>query len=116
MNGRIKDSNVRPGDRLTIEYGISQYISSWLELEVLNGHNWQVSGDQGSDIWWRNSQLFGKDQTSTISFGAGAWPLAGKLNVRAKYALDYGTKRRYKSNFWSLSAVFIPDFKSATKK
>ncbi len=109
MNGEIKDSSVRPGSRFTIEYGISQYVNSWLEFEVINGHNWQIGNDTGEGIWWKDSQLFDKDQTSTVSFGAGAWPIIEKLNIRAKYALDYGTKQRFKSNFLSLSVIFIPN-------
>lgn len=107
INGKVKDSDVQAGSRLTIEYGISQYLNSWLELEVLNGHNWQVSGDTGVDVWWRGTPLESKDQTSTVSFGAGVWTLKSRLNLRLKYAMDYGTKQRYKSNFLSFSAIFI---------
>jgi hypothetical protein len=113
-NGKVEDSDVRPGNRLTIEYGISQYVTSWLELEILNGHNWQVGDDQGDDVWWRETPLYVQDQTSTVSFGVGVWPWAGRLNVRLKYAMDYGTKQRYKSNFWSLSVIFIPNLLTGT--
>lgn len=108
-NGKIKDADVRPGNRFTIEYGISQYITSWLELEILNGHNWQLSDDSGEDVWWKHSELFGKDQTSTFSVGVGVWPWEGRLAARVKYAMDYAVKQRYKSNFWSFSIVFIPN-------
>ncbi len=109
MNGKIKNSNVRPGNRLTVEYGVSQYLTSWLELEILNGHNWQIGNDKGEDVWWLDTPLYSKDQTSTVSFGAGVWPWEGRFNIRVKYAMDYGTKQRYKSNFWSFSAIFIPN-------
>ena len=110
VNSKIKDADARPGSRLTVEYGISQYVNSWLEFEILNGHNWQVSDDKGDDIWWANTPLYTKDHTSTVSFGVGVWPIAGKLNIRAKYAMDYAVKQRYKSNFLSLSLVYIPGF------
>ncbi len=109
VNGKIKDSDARAGNRFTIEYGISQYVTSWLELEIINGHNWQVSDDKGEDVWWRDTPLDARDQTSTIGFGVGAWPWAGRLNIRVKYAMDYGTKQRYKSNFLSASIIFIPN-------
>jgi hypothetical protein len=110
INGTVKNSDVRPGSRFTIEYGISHYITPWLEIEILNGHNWQISNDAGKDVWWRNSQLYVKDKTSTVSIGLGAWPWEGRLNVRAKYAMDYGTRQRYKSNFLSVSFIYIPNF------
>ena len=108
MNGVVKDSDVRAGNRLTIEYGISQYLTSWLDIEILNGHNWQVGDDKGNDVWWRGTRLEARDQTSTLSFGASVWPLEGKLQMRLKYSMDYGVKQRYKSNFLALSAIFIP--------
>ena len=108
-NGRVRGTDARAGERLTIEYGISQYVTSWLELEIINGHNWQVSKDTGEDIWWKDTPLFVKDRTSTVGFGIGAWPWAGRLNIRVKYARDYGTKQRYQSNFLSASIIFIPN-------
>jgi hypothetical protein len=109
INGKIEDSDVKPGSRMTLEYGISQYVTPWLELEVLNGHNWQVGNDDGNDVWWRDTPMYTKDKTSTVSFGVGVWPWEGRLNIRAKYVMDYGVEQRYKSNFWSLSAIFIPN-------
>ena len=107
-NGKVKDSDVRAGNRLTIEYGVSQYLTSWLELEILNGHNWQVGNDKGEDVWWKDTPLYAKDQTSAISFGVGVWTLKSRLNIRLKYAMDYGTKQRYRSNFLSFSVLFNP--------
>ena len=109
VNGKVEDSDVKPGSRMTLEYGISQYFTSWLEVEVLNGHNWQVGDDTGNDVWWKDTPMYTKDRTNTVSFGVGVWPWEGRLNIRAKYAMDYGVKQRYKSNFWSLSAIFIPN-------
>ncbi len=107
-NSNVKDSDVRPGNRFSIEYGVSQYLTSWLELEILNGHNLQISDDKGDDVWWDNTPLEFRDQASTVSFGVGAWPMEGQLNIRLKYAMDYGVKQRYKSNFWSFSLIYIP--------
>ena len=109
MNGSVKDSDFKAGNRFTIEYGFSQYVNSWLELEVINGHNWQMGDDKGEDFWWKGTQLDVKDHTSNVGFGIGVWPWAGRLNIRAKYAMDYGTKQRYKSSFLSASIIFIPN-------
>jgi len=78
-NSYIKDSDVRPGSRFSIEYGVSQYVTSWLELEILNGHNLQISDDMGDDVWWKDTLLEARDQASTVSFGAGVWPWEGRL-------------------------------------
>jgi len=109
VNGKIKDRDFRSGNRFTIEYGISQYVTPWLELEIINGHNWQVSNDIGEAVWWRKSALDVRDRTSTFGAGLGVWPWEGRLNVRLKYAFDYNVRQRYKSNFWSFSVIFIPN-------
>ena len=114
-NSKIKDSDVRAGSRFSFEYGISQYLTSWLELEILNGHNLQIGDDTGEDVWWNNTQLEFKDRASTFSFGAGVWPWEGRLNMRIKYAMDYRVKQRYRSNFWSFSVIFIPNILTAKK-
>jgi len=116
MNGKVKDADVKVGSRFTIEYGISQYLNSWLELEILNGHNWQIANDKGEDAWWSGTKLDSKDQTGTISFGAGIWTYKSRLNLRIKYAMDYGTRQRYKSNFLSFSVIFIPNLLTGTAK
>jgi len=115
-NGKIKDRDFRSGNRFTIEYGISQYVTPWLELELINGHNWQVGDDKGEAVWWRQSALDVRDQTSNIGFGIGVWPWEGRLNIRVKYAMDYATKQRYKSNFLSASIIFIPNILTSSSK
>ncbi len=114
VNGKIKDADVRRGSRLTIEYGISQNITPWLEIEILNGHNWQLSDDSGEGVWWRDSEHFTKDQYSTVSFGVGFWPWQGRLNARLQYARDYGVKQGYKSSFLTVSLLFYSNL--LTKK
>jgi hypothetical protein len=109
MNGQIRDTDVSPGSRFTVEYGFSQYLTSWLEIEVINGHNWQITDDKGDDVWWKDTDLYERDSNNTFGAGVGVWPLAGKLNLRAKYAFDYGSKNRFKNTFFSFSAIFIPN-------
>ena len=109
MNGQIRDTDVSPGSRFTVEYGFSQYLTSWLEIEVINGHNWQITDDKGDDVWWKGTDLYEKDSNNTFGAGVGVWPLVGKLNLRAKYAFDYGSKNRFKNTFFSFSAIFIPN-------
>lgn len=114
INGKVKDADTQIGSRFTIEYGISHYFNSWLEVEILNGHNWQITNDKGDDAWWIGTPLDSKDQTSNISLGVGIWTFKNRLNLRLKYAMDYGTKQRYQSDFLSFSAIFIPNILTGT--
>jgi hypothetical protein len=108
LNGKVKDADARPGNRFSLEYGISQYFTNWLEVEIANGHNWQISNEAGDDFWWGGTRFDGRDSKNTFSAGIGVWPVEGILNIRAKYMMDYGVKQRFKNRFWSLSIVIIP--------
>jgi len=90
------------------EYGISQYFTEWLEVEVMNGHNWQISDDSGTDAWWTGTRFDSRDSKSTFSVGVGVWTLKGMLNLRAKYIMDYAVRQRFKNDFISLSLLLMP--------
>ena len=104
INSEIEDQQVNPGNRLSLEYGVSQYFTSWLELGIQGAHNWQVSDDRGSDVFWDPSY---RDQKSTLLFSAGFWPWAGRLYVAAKYGFDYGVRQRFKNNHLMLNLIWL---------
>ena len=108
FNSKVKDSEARAGDRFSLEYGISQYFTEWLEVEVMNGHNWQISDDSGRDVWWTGTRFDSRDRKNTFSAGVGVWTLKGMLNLRVKYIMDYGVRQRFKNEFVSLSLLLIP--------
>jgi hypothetical protein len=108
LNGKVKDADARPGHRFSLEYGISQYFTSWLEVELMNAHNWQISDDTGDDVWWTGTQFDGRDRKNIFSAGIGIWPVEGLLSLRVKYIQDYGLRQRFKNSFWSFSLLIIP--------
>ena len=104
LNSEIEDVAVNPGNRLSLEYGVSHYPTGWLELGVQGAHNWQVTDDSGSDVIWDPSY---HDQKSTLLFSAGFWPWAGRLYVAAKYGFDYGVRQRFKNNNVMLNLIWV---------
>ena len=119
LNSKIEGTNARAGSRFSLEYGISQYFTSWLEVEIMNGHNWQISDDSGSDIWWYGTRFDSRDRKNSFSAGVGVWPVKDLLNLRFKYIIDYGIRQRFKNQFWSLSILVLPQIltgKSSNKK
>jgi hypothetical protein len=105
VNSEIEDQDVRPGSRLSLEYGISQYLAPWLELGVQGAHNWQVSEDEGSDVFWDPSFF---DRKNTLLFSAGFWPVDQRLYVAAKYGFDYAVRQRFDSNHLMLNLIWLP--------
>jgi hypothetical protein len=107
VNSPVRGSNMRAGSRFTLEYGISQYFTEWLELILVNAHNFQVEKDKGSDVWWRGTPIDGKDRKHTVVAGVGMWPWEQRLYVSFKYARDYGVRRRFVNNTLSLTLAFV---------
>lgn len=104
MNGELKDADFNPGNRLSLEWAISQYVSDRMELAVMGGHNWQVTDDRGSVVDWDPSF---HDKKSTLSFTAGYWVWNQRMQLTAKYAFDYACAQRFKTNFFMLNLTFI---------
>lgn len=108
INGELIDRDVRPGNRFSLEYGISQYITPWFEVELMNGHNWQVSDDRGEDTWWLNTPLQARDRQNLVSLGINVWSWSERLQMRFKYVWTYGAVQNVANNFFSASLFFDP--------
>ena len=104
LNSKIKDVEVTPGNRLTLEWGISQFISEKVEVGVHGGHNWQISNDNGTDVYWDPAV---HDRKNTLAFNVGFWPLTEKLMVNLKYAFDYGLVQRFKNDNYMVNLLFV---------
>jgi len=106
INGKISDSDVKPGNRFSLEWGVSQYLSERFELGILGGHNWQVTDDTGDDVYWNPEY---HDRKSTLLFSAGYWLWKEHLELNAKYGFDFGIRQRFKNNYVMLNLVFVPN-------
>jgi hypothetical protein len=105
FHGKIKGSNVIPGSRIGLDYGISQYLSERFEVTIQGGHAWQVGKDKGGDVYWDTSV---KDQLSTLGGGLGYWLLPQKLYANAKYYFTYGEKQHFDSDIFQIQLIFNP--------
>ena len=102
-HSRIKDRDVRPGDRLSLEYGASMFVNPWLELGIGGAHNWQISDDTGDDVYWDPNV---HDRKSMLNFTVGALPTPW-LYVVGKYGFDYGARQRFDGHNFVLNLTFI---------
>ena len=107
LNGTIKDMDVKPGNRFTLEWGVSQFLSERFEVGVHGGHNWQITDDTGEDVWW--DPTF-HDRKNALALNASFWPWKERLMLNAKYAFDYGARQRFQNNYFMLNALLITDF------
>ena len=105
-NGKIEDTDVDPGDRLSLEWGIDQFLSEQFQVGVQGGHNWQVRDDTGGDVYWDATV---HDRKSTVAFSAAYWPWKQRLQLNLKYGFDFAVRQRFKQDTWLLNFVFIPN-------
>ena len=112
INGKIKGEDYKPGDRLSLEYGISQYLSDRLELSVMGGNIWQIQDDKGDDVGL-NATVH--DQISNLAFAAAYWAIKGRLYVSAKYLFDYAGKQRFLTNGGMVNLIFVTNAMDGVK-
>lgn len=103
-NSNIKDLDFRPGNRLSLDWGVSQYFTDWFELGVQGGHNWQVSDDTGEDVLFDPSF---HDQRSMLGISAGFWPWSQRLYVNLKYTHDFAVRQAFKNNSLMLNFIWV---------
>ena len=105
FHSKIKDADVRPGNRFTLDYGISQYLSERFEVTIQGGNTWQVGEDTGDDVYWDTSF---KDRYSTIGVGLGFWPVKQKFYTHLKWWTNYAIRQHFKTNNIQLQLIYIP--------
>jgi hypothetical protein len=76
---------VNPGNRLSLEWGLSHYFNSWFEFSVHGAHN----------------------RKSLLMLGAGFWPWTGRLQLTAIWGFDYGMRQRFDNSNLMLNVVFL---------
>ncbi len=103
-NSKIKDTDVRPGNRLSLEYGVSAWPTGWLELGVGGANNWQISDDTGDDVFWDPSV---HDRKSMLNFTAAFIPWFPRLYIVTKYGFDYGARQRFDGHNLVLNLYFV---------
>lgn len=113
FHGQIKDADVAPGSRFSLEYGVSQYFSPRFDVALQGGHTWQVGEDSGSDVYWDKSL---KDKSNMFSVGAGYWLLPEMLYANLKWATTYGERQNFALNSFVGQLVFVPKFKNKEHK
>jgi hypothetical protein len=104
LNSSIKDADVKPGNRLSLEWGVSQYFTPWFEFSVHGAHNWQITDDSGADVIWDPTV---HDRKNTLMLGAGFWPWEGRLYASLRWGFDYGMRQRFDNTNLMLNVIFL---------
>jgi hypothetical protein len=112
LTSKIKNTDVNPGNRFDLDYGISQYLSERFSLGIYGGNSWQVSEDQGSQVYWNNEI---KDRYGVLGFQAAYWLWTNRLQAVGKYGFNYGVVQNFKLNTVEINLVFITNALTGNK-
>lgn len=105
-----QDRDLTPGDRFTLNWGISQYLplkhdlSLIAELGIRGYSQWQVEADSGADVLaTRNRTLNAKDQIHSAGLQVGlTFPTVG-ANLNFYYMWEFGAEARFEGEWLGLS-------------
>jgi hypothetical protein len=101
-NSKKIDTDIQPGQAMTIEYGVSQYVHPRVEIGFSGYNQWQIADDSGSAA---------TDKTKDAIGGVGAqivyWAIKDKCSLTVKVSKEYAGKDRLEGFFKSLNFVWI---------
>jgi len=103
INSKQRHNDVRPGQHLTLEYGISQYLSERLDIALTGYSVWQTTNDSGSDS--RNKKT--KDYVHGVGAQIGYWLVKDKFNATLRYTYEYAAQDRFKGEMASANFTFV---------
>jgi hypothetical protein len=106
IHGEKEDLDITPGQRFTLNYGVSQFLPAgpgFVELGLLGYSQWQLTEDSGSDVSRFNQNL---DQVHAIGAQLGYAIPAWRLAVTAKYLYEYYAEARFRGQVATLSLVY----------
>jgi hypothetical protein len=106
INTKQEDTDITPGQRFTLNYGVSQYLPAGpglVELGILGYSQWQVTHDDGSAVRPFHQNL---DQVHAIGAQLGYAVPQWRLAVTAKYLYEYYAESRFRGQVVTLSAGY----------
>jgi hypothetical protein len=111
IHSEIDDVNITPGDRVSLNWGISQYLplnkanSLLLEVGALGYSQWQVEKDSGSDV---DTRFNPKDQVHAAGGQIGLLYAPWNAFVQFHGLQEFGVEARFEGQFftWTIGKGF----------
>ena len=105
-----QDRELTPGDRFTLNWGISQYLPLKKDLTLLaelgiRGYSqWQVDADSGADVpQIRNVLLNAKDEVHSVGLQVGLTFPTINANLNFSYMWEFGAEARFDGEWLGMS-------------
>ncbi len=97
------DVDVQPGQNVTLEYGLGQYLHERLEVGFGGYTQWQVTDDSGNSATNKDRH----DRVSAVSGQVTFWAVKEKCAIVAKYVKEYNANDRLEGEFGQINVTWI---------
>lgn len=102
MNSKKYDVAVKPGQVMTLEYGISQYLSKRLEVGASGYSGFQITDDTG----WQATFKDVRDHIQGVGGEVNFWVIPGKLMMELRYTYEYSSVHRFAGQSGTCNFVY----------
>ena len=103
LNSKRYSQDLKPGQSMTIEYALSHYMNSRVEVGVCGYDQWQISSDTGTAA--RNKNVF--YQIHAIGGQFTGWILKEKLSLTTKCYYEYYGVDRFKGILGTANLIYV---------
>lgn len=97
------DKDVKPGQNVTLEYGISQYLHERFEIAAVGSSQWQITQDTGSAA--ANEGV--KDRVNSVGGQFTLWLVKGKMTLTGRCSWEYAAVDRFEGLVSTLNLTWI---------
>ena len=103
LNSKRYSQDLTPGQSMTIEYALSHYMNSRVEVGVCGYDQWQISPDRGKAA--RNTNVF--YQIHAIGGQFTGWIIKEKLSLTTKCYYEYYGVDRFKGILGTANVIWV---------
>jgi hypothetical protein len=97
------DNDITPGQNMTVEYGIAQYLHERFEIGVQGYHQWQITEDSGRSA--TNKDV--KDKISGVGGVMTWWAVPEEVALVGKFVQEYGAEDRLQGQYGEFNLTWI---------
>ena len=107
FHGEQEDTDITPGDHVSIEYGYSQYLSQRIEVGISGYSQWQVEKDKRPAMTELALDPNAKGEVHAFGVEAAYW-FTPQFNVSLRYVKEYEGKARFQGDWIAVNFIWTP--------
>ena len=104
INGEQEDSDFQPGNNISLEWGVSQFLSEHFEVGLAGYHYWQVSDDKGVTAPPRLRP--DRERVHGLGLQTSYYP-SERGGIILRFLTEVEARSRFEGNLLSLTAFYV---------